>query len=324
MAQLKDIKSRLYSVKSTQKITTAMMMVSSAKLQKSMKTIQNLYPYEKKLSQLLHIFLSQEKKHSSPLIKQRAVKRVGIVAFSSNSGLAGRFNHNVSSKLESVINSYLPIGEENILVYTVGGKLTKTLKKIGFSCEKDWSEMAGKPSYEFAQTVADELMELFINEKIDRVELIYHHFKSRGSQIVMHESFLPILSDESIDAENSENIAEGSPTRDNHQASNNREADKKESAKTNDVGDGDDVELDYIVEPDSATIMEQLLPKVLRVKLFTAHIDSVTSEHAARMTAMQIANDNADDLISELTLEYNKLRQESITNELMDIMGPTL
>lgn len=297
MAQLKEIKSRLQSVKSTQKITTAMMMVSSAKLRKTQNIIQNLYPYEEKLSQLLNMFLSQEENFTTPFTKERPVERVAIIAFSSNTGLAGRFNDNVATKLKSVVDSYLHLGKENILIYTFGAKVAKAVTKMDMDVTEDYSDVSGNPSYEFAQRLAGDLMEQFLKEEIDRVELIYHHFKSKGTQVLLHEPFLPIELQGGVES-HLEGLVEKSENK--------------------------HIIPDYIIEPDRLTIMEKLIPKVLKVKLFTTHVDSVTSEHAARMTAMQIANDNADNLIEELTREYNKLRQESITNELLDIVGGTL
>lgn len=297
MALLKEIKSRLQSVKSTQKITTAMMMVSSAKLRKTQNIIQNLYPYEEKLSQLLNMFLSQEENFITPYTNKRTVKRVALIVFSSNTGLAGRFNDNIAAKLESVVKSYLPLGKENILIYTFGAKVAKAVIKMNMQVTADYSEVIGNPSYEFAQRFAGELMNQFLNEEIDCVELIYHHFKSKGTQVIMHESFLPIELHGGVQS-NLEGMFEKSGIK--------------------------HLMPDYIIEPDRLSIMDKLIPKVLKVKLFTTHVDSVTSEHAARMTTMQIANENADNLIEELTREYNKLRQESITNELLDILGGTL
>lgn len=282
MAILKEIKSRIQSIRSTQKITSAMMMVSSAKLRKSQDIIQNLYPYEQKLSQLLHIFLSSEQEFISPFTEQRPIQRVAIIAFSSNTSLAGRFNHNIADQLEEVVKHYRSLGKENILVWPIGEKVSKATLDLGLEIQGHYDDISGKPTYEVMQTIAGELMEMFLTGTIDRVELIYHHFRNKRSQIVMHESFLPI--ELKVD---------------------------KPMEKA----------LDYIVEPDTETILHLLIPKTLKLKLFTTHVDSVTSEHAARMMAMQIATDNADDLIEELTQEYNKLRQQSITTELLDIAG---
>lgn len=298
MAQLKDIKTRLQSVRSTQKITTAMMMVSSAKLQKSQRILQNLYPYESKLSEILNLLLRQEQNFVTPFTEKREIKRVAILAFASNTGLAGRFNDNITSKLKSVVESYLQLGEENILIYPIGAKVVKGVSKMGFKAvEDDFSQIIAKPTYNEVKKLADDLMDMFLQKNIDRVELIYHQFKSKGSQMVVHEQFLPL--DLNLNG-NEENDYYGSKYKNDFES---------------------DINNDYIIEPDRITILKELLPKVLNLKLFTAHIDSTTSEHAARMTAMQIANDNADNLIDELKREYNKLRQESITNELLDIVG---
>lgn len=285
MALLKEIKSRLQSVHSTHKITTAMMMVSSAKLLKTQQLIETLYPYEQKLSHLMLQLLQGEELFRSPYTQRREVKRVAIVVFSSNTGLAGRFNHNIINRLSSVRESYMHLGEENVLIYPIGNKVAKAAQKMGMTPAGDYEAIATKPSYQATQMIAQELMRLFINGKVDRVELIYHHFISKGSQEVRQEIFLPVELP---------------------------------------VGGSEIPYQEYIVEPDRIILLEKLLPKVIQMKLYTTHIDSVTSEHAARMTAMQIANDNADDLIDELKLEYNKVRQQSITNELLDIAGGTV
>ena len=298
MAQLKDIKTRLQSVRSTQKITTAMMMVSSAKLQKAQKTLHNLSSYESKLSEILDLLLSKEDNFTTPFTEKRVVKRVAILAIASNTGLAGRFNHNIINELRSVIDSYRPLGEENILIYPIGLKVSKAVEKMGLKAEEgDFSHLISKPAYSDIKVLAEELMEMFLQKRIDKVELVYHHFKSKGTLIVTRDQFVPIEL--------------------NIKGSNDNENYFEENREYNNA----DLENDYIIEPDSVTIIKDLLPKVLKVKLFTSFIDSSTSEHAARMIAMQIANDNADNLIDELKREYNKLRQESITNELLDIVG---
>jgi F-type H+-transporting ATPase subunit gamma len=289
MAQLKEIKSRIQSVRSTQKITSAMMMISSARLRKIQRIIQNLYPYEQSLYRILQRLPDQDGRTESPFLQTRNVKRVAIVAFASNSGLAGRFNENISDRLKAVVAHYMPLGKENILLYPIGEKAAQAAREIGLEPQGDYSAISEKPSYDNAQKIAVELMEMYRKGEIDHVELIYHHFRSKGSQVVVNEPFLPIEPLLSTGTETPEDA--GKPR------------------------------LDYIVEPDRKTIMTQLIPKILKLKFFTAHLDSVTSEHAARMTAMRIATDNADDLTGALTLEYNKLRQQSITSELLDIVG---
>ncbi|WP_019540398.1 ATP synthase F1 subunit gamma [Proteiniphilum acetatigenes] len=282
MAQLKEIKSRIQSVRSTQKITSAMMMISSARLVKTQRLIQNLYPYEQTLYRMLQLLADQEESIDSPFLQTRTVKRVAIVAFSSNTGLAGRFNDDIAEKLKRIVANYMPLGKENILLYPIGEKVAKAVRNMGFKLQGDYNAISESPLYYNAQQIAEKLMEMYQKGEIDHVELIYHHFLTKGSQVIINEPLLPI-----------------EPK----------------------IPDGEKFAPSYIVEPDRKTILTQLIPKILKVKFYTAHLDSVTSEHAARMTAMRIATDNADDLSEELTLEYNKLRQQSITNELLDLVG---
>ena len=293
MAQLKEIKSRIQSVRSTQKITSAMMMISSARLVKAQRLIQSLYPYGQSLYRMLQLLAAgREESIDSPFLQTRAVKRVAIVAFSSNTGLAGRFNDDITEKLKKVVANYMPLGKENILLYPIGEKVAKAVRRMGFKPQGDYSAISESPFYHNAQQIAGKLIEMYQKGEIDHVELIYHHFLTKGSQVIIHEPFLPIGPDTPYDGKtNITKPTAGKPSP------------------------------DYIVEPDRNTIMTHLIPKILKVKFYTVYLDSVTSEHAARMTAMRIATDNADDLTEELTLEYNKLRQQSITNELLDIVG---
>lgn len=282
MASLKEIKSRIQSVKSTQKITSAMKMVSSAKLRKAQRTIENFFPYEQRMNGLLSNFLSAEENNSSVFSETREVKRVAIVVFSSNSSLCGGYNSNVAKLLIQTVEKYQPLGREHLLIFPVGKKVAKTSRKLGFEPEKNFEAMADKPTYEASLSLADDLIEMFRNKDIDKVELIYHHFVSKSSQVLTSETFLPIQLKRPVNGA---------------------------------------IALDYIVEPDRSTLMDELIPKVLRLKIYTALLDSNASEHAARTMAMQIATDNADDILQDLSLLYNKSRQQAITNELLDIVG---
>lgn len=282
MGSLKEIKSRIQSVKSTQKITSAMKMVSSAKLRKAQKTIENFFPYEQRLNGLLNNFLSAQDDNSSVFAENREVKRVAIVVFSSNSSLCGGFNSNVTKLLAQTVEKYQKLGREHILIYPVGKKVAKASKKLGFESEHNFEAMADKPNYAASAAFADDLMQLFQDKNVDMVELIYHHFASKSTQVLKSETFLPIQ--------------------------------LKPASKGA-------VALDYIVEPDRVTIIADLIPMVLRLKIYTALLDSNASEHAARTIAMQMATDNATDLLQELSLQYNKSRQQAITNELLDIVG---
>ncbi|HBO05882.1 MULTISPECIES: F0F1 ATP synthase subunit gamma [Bacteroides] len=294
MASLKEVKNRISSVKSTRQITSAMKMVASAKLHKAQGRIENMLPYQRKLNEILTNFLSTDVTVESPYTNERPVERIAIVAFSSNSSLCGAFNSNVAKMLERTLEDYKSLGRENILIYPVGKKVEEAVRKLGYEPQGSYQEMADKPSYVQAYELAGLLMKEFLEERIDKVELIYHHFKSTGSQVLTRDKYLPI---------NLEKVAEEAT-----------EATVEKSRFNN----------DYIVEPSAARLIAELLPKVLSQKIYTVLLDSNTSEHAARMLAMQAATDNANELIQDLTKQYNKSRQQAITNELLDIIGGSL
>lgn len=294
MASLKEVKNRISSVKSTRQITSAMKMVASAKLHKVQGRIENMLPYQRKLNEILTNFLSTDATIESPYTDERPVGRVAIVAFSSNSSLCGAFNSNVAKMLERTLEEYQSLGRENIQIYPVGKKVEEAVKKLGFVPQGSYQEMADKPSYMQAYELAGTLMKEFLEGRVDKVELIYHHFKSTGSQILTRDEYLPI---------NLDKVAE--------------EATESTAGKSS-------FNNDYIVEPSAARLITELLPKVLSQKIYTVLLDSNTSEHAARMLAMQAATDNANELIQDLTKQYNKSRQQAITNELLDIIGGSM
>ena len=289
MASLKEVKTRINSVQSTRKITSAMKMVASAKLHKAQGAIENMLRFQRKLNKILTNFLSADLPVESPFCVERPVKRVAIVAFSSNSSLCGAFNANVLKMFLQTVGEYRELGQDNILIYPVGKKIEEAVKKLGFFPQGSYQKLADKPSYDEAAALAKLLMELFLEKNIDRVELIYHHFKSMGVQELLRERYLPI----------------------------------DLSAVQNDEERGGVVN-DYIIEPSAAQLIADLIPQVLSQKIFTAALDSNASEHAARTLAMQIATDNANELIQELTKQYNKTRQQAITNELLDIVGGSM
>ena len=294
MASLKEVKNRISSVKSTRQITSAMKMVASAKLHKAQGRIENMLPYQRKLNEILTNFLSTDATIESPYTEERPVEKVAIVAFSSNSSLCGAFYSNVAKMLERTLEEYQSLGRENIQIYPVGKKVEEAVKKLGFVPQGSYQEMADKPSYMQAYELAGTLMKEFLEGRVDKVELIYHHFKSTGSQILTRDEYLPI---------NLDKVAE--------------EATESTAGKSS-------FNNDYIVEPSAARLITELLPKVLSQKIYTVLLDSNTSEHAARMLAMQAATDNANELIQDLTKQYNKSRQQAITNELLDIIGGSM
>ena len=297
MASLKEVKTRINSVKSTRKITSAMKMVASAKLHKAQGAIENMLPYERKLNKILTNFLSADLPVESTYIKARDVKRVAIVAFSSNTSLCGAFNANVIKMLLQTVGEFRTLGQDNILIFPVGKKVDEAVKRLGFEPQETSPTLSDKPSYQEASELAHRLMEMYVSGEIDRVELIYHHFKSMGVQILLRETYLPIDLTRVVDEE---------------------EKQKEEEVQ------GGEIANDYIIEPSAEELIANLIPTVLSQKLFTAAVDSNASEHAARTLAMQVATDNANELIQDLTKQYNKSRQQAITNELLDIVGGSM
>ncbi len=291
MASLKEVKGRINSINGTLKITSAMKMVASSKLHKAQEAIENMLPYERRLHHMLTNFLNAGLSVESPFVVKRDVKKIAIVVFASNSSLCGGFNVNVIRHLSEMLEEYIQqLGKENILVYPIGRKVADAVKKLGITPMGDYQHMSGKPNYKEASDLAAELMDRFVSGEIQQVEMLYNHFKSTSTQVLTRETYLPI------------NLA---------QASTEEKQDKGMQA-------------DYIIEPSAEKVMQELLPKVLRMKMYTVLLDSNAAEHAARTMAMQIATDNANDLIQELTLIYNKSRQQAITNELLDIIGGTM
>ena len=297
MASLKEVKTRINSVKSTRKITSAMKMVASAKLHKAQGAIENMLPYERKLNKILTNFLSADLPVESPYIKAREVKRVAIIAFSSNTSLCGAFNANVIKMLLQTVGEFRTLGQDNILIFPVGKKVDEAVKRLGFEPQETSPTLSDKPSYQEASELAHRLMEMYVSGEIDRVELIYHHFKSMGVQILLRETYLPIDLTRVVDEE---------------------EKQKEEEVQ------GGEIANDYIIEPSAEELITNLIPTVSSQKLFTAAVDSNASEHAARTLAMQVATDNANELIQDLTKQYNKSRQQAITNELLDIVGGSM
>lgn len=284
---LKEVKQRILSVKNTQKITSAMKLISAAKLRRAQSVIEGVQPYRKRLDNMLLTFLSGSRQVDTPYTRVTEPRRVAVIAVSSDSSLCGGFNANVIRRAKEVLDSYSSLGSANVELFTVGKKIAASLKKEGYVLNEELMSQASAPEYTPVAGVAYNLMKRFAEGNLDRIELVYTHFVSASKQVPVCETFLPI---------------------DITEYSNN------ETGVTN----------DFIVEPDKEHLVQQLLPKVIAMRLFTALLDSVAAEHAARMLAMQVATDNADELITTLVREYNKSRQQAITNELLDIMSGSL
>lgn len=323
MASLKEIKGRIASVSGTLKITSAMKLVASAKLRKAQLAITNMLPYQRQLQRILSRLMAEgAEEHAAgdasvPRLNSAAAERewtrpgtgdatatsVAIVAFSSNSSLCGAFNSNAIRQTLSVIDEYRSAGftDENIIVYSVGRKIAEAMRKAGFQSPEDYSKMAESPGYEAASALAKELIEGHLSGRFVKVELVYNHFKSTSSQPTVRETYLS---------------ATNSPGQ--QTADYQSQPGQPSSVATQTPCD------DIIVEPSREAVLGVLLPKVLRLKIYATLLDSNAAEHAARTVAMQTATDNGNDLLEELTLEYNKGRQQKITSEILDIVGGSL
>lgn len=355
MPSLKEIKGRINSISSTLAITSAMKMVAAAKLQKAQMAIQNMLPYERRLySMLLDLMgamnisaaASEDGSVRGPgsaergfdqsgdrlslsnrqdlagmdgaysLMAQREVRKVAIVAFASNSSLCGAFNSNVIREATAVINEYRAsgLGDADITVYSVGRKMAEAMKRLGFPSPADFTKMSDSPSYDAASALAQELFDGFVSGRFDKVELVYNHYKSTSSQPTTRQTYLPLsLADATAD------IQVGKITDSASEPYTDKVAEPvvRQNSPTTETPD-------LIVEPSKEELIATLLPKVVRLRVFTTLLDSTAAEHAARTVAMQLATDNGNDLLQELTLEYNKGRQQKITSEILDIVGGSM
>lgn len=318
MPSLKEIKGRIASVNSTRKITSAMKMVASSKLHHAQVMIENMLPYETMLEHILKTFLASEADAKTAFSIERPVKRVALIVYSSNSSLCGGFNANVIKMMQQAMSDYSELGRENIVVYPIGRKVCEKAKKIGCSIAGDFTALADKPNVQDCIDIAMELGKKFVDGEIDRVEMIYHHFKSAGSQVLTRKTFLPIDITEELDRDKERDLTSNIVTKEAQEYLKKREEERIEKREVENVKPLND---NFIVEPDMDTVLSMLIPKLAHLMLYTALLDSVASEHAARMVAMQTATDNADELLRELNLQYNKSRQQAITNELLDIVG---
>ena len=321
MPSLKEIKGRIASVNSTRKITSAMKMVASSKLHHAQVAIQNMLPYEELLEHILKSFLAAEAEAQTVYDQVRPVKRAALVVFTSNSSLCGGFNANTIKMMLNAVDEYdKTIGRENVEIYPIGRKVYEKANKMGLKVQGEFSALADKPNVQQCIEIAMELGKKFAEGEIDKVELIYHHFKSAGSQVLTRKTFLPIDIESELQADHERDLTSVIATKES------QEYLKKRGDRSLESGDRSQEEVkplndNFIVEPDMDTVLTELLPKMAHLMLYTALLDSNASEHAARMVAMQTATDNADELLRELNLQYNKSRQQAITNELLDIVG---
>ncbi|AUC74778.1 ATP synthase F1 subunit gamma [Olleya sp. Bg11-27] len=279
MANLKEIRNRIASVSSTMQITSAMKMVSAAKLKKAQDAITAMRPYSDKLTELLQsLSATLDEDSGSKYAEQREVNNVLIVSITSNRGLCGAFNSNIIKQTQHLISNVY--SDKKVSVLAIGKKANDAFSKKGLVIGNQ-STIFDDLTFNSVADIAEMLMGKFIKGEFDKIEVVYNKFKNAATQEVMTEQFLPIVPMEG-------------------EADNNS---------------------DYIFEPSKLEIVEQLIPKSLKTQLYKGIRDSFASEHGARMTAMHKATDNATELRDQLKLTYNKARQASITNEILEIVG---
>lgn len=284
MASLRAIRSRIKSVKGTQKITRAMKLVAAAKLRRAQDAVMRARPYATLIDEMLERLASGETQLEHPLLASRPIKRVEIVVLTSDRGLAGGFNANVIRRLQKFMIDHE--GQyEHIGVSTVGRRGRDFAAKRGVEIRKDYQGMLGKLEYAHAQRLADDLIENFVQNDLDAVFLLYNKFQSALVQTVTLHQLLPI-------------------------------APSSAPLKT-----GEATLADFVYEPSPAAVLDSLLPRHLGMQIWRAMLESEAGEHGARMTAMDNATNNASDMIGRLTLKYNRARQAAITTELSEIVS---
>ena len=285
MGNLKEIRTRISSIESTQKITSSMKLVSAAKLRRAQTAIQYLRPYSEKLNEILHnLSGSATSTEGLPLFEQRAPEKVMLVVITSNKGLCGAFNANIVKQVHALIDG--PYAEQhragNVRLICIGKKGNEQLSKV-YPVVQYNETLLDNPDFSELAAIADYLTSEFLQHNIDKVDIVYNQFLNAATQRVTVEEFLPISH---LDTEST-------------QAVNN----------------------DYIIEPSPQEVLEALIPKILKNQLYKTLSDSIASEHGARMISMTKATDNATEILRDLRLKYNNARQSSITNELIEIVS---
>ena len=288
MASLKEIRERKVSVASTRQITNAMKMVSAAKLKRAQETIVKFRPYADKLKEILaSVGDSIKDDEGNQFAMQREKERILLVLITSNRGLCGAFNSNAIKKtIQRALSEFsTQMMARQVDFIAIGKKGSEFLRKKGYNVIFDGSEIFDDLTFDRVAALAEMIMKLFTEGEYDHVDVVYNRFKNAGTQILTEEQFLPIQIDEI--------------------------AGEKESSAF----------VDYIFEPSKEYIVSELIPRSLKLQFYNAILDSNASEHGARMTAMHKATDNATELLKELSLQFNKARQASITKEILEIVS---
>lgn len=288
MANLKEVKGRITSVKSTQQITKAMKMVAAAKLKRSQDRITQMRPYAQKLTKIIQNVSSAENSETSnPYAVERPVNKVLLVAVTSDRGLCGAFNSSIFKKTVAHIEENFQDHKNGgtLEIMTIGQKSYEFFSKRGYKVIDKYTRIFDKLSFDNVKDAAEEIMSAFDAGEYDRVDVIFNEFKNVATQYAVVEQFLPIKEEEKEE-----------------------EMVKKAS-------------VEYIYEPSRVEIFEDLIPKSLKIQFYKSILESSASEHGARMTAMDKATDNANELLKELKLTYNRTRQAAITKEILEIVG---
>jgi len=294
MGSLKEVRNRIVSVKSTQQITKAMKMVSAAKLRRAQSRIMQMRPYAKKLKELLaNLSSSVEGSEAAAYFQERPQNKVLLVVITSDRGLAGSFNSSaIKEALRAATSKYEKTKPENIDIVAIGKKSQNFFKKGRYKMIAENTSIFSNLTYENTEQIANMLINAFLNHEYDAIDVIYNSFKNAAVYIPTLERFLPVAPPQM-------------------EQKSKEETDKKQHHYV----------ADYIFEPGQEEIVKRLIPQSLKVNLFRALLESNAAEHGARMTAMDKATDNAEDLINQLKLKYNKERQATITKEILEIVG---
>jgi F-type H+-transporting ATPase subunit gamma len=282
MANLKETRNRITSIRSTMQITSAMKMVSAAKLKKATDAITQMRPYAEKLQEILENLTSGTEESSDGIYSVvRSEEKILVVAVTSNRGLCGGFNSSITKECLSLVSG--EYADKNLSFLCIGKKGGEFLANKGLNVARTEIEIFNDMSFENVANIAEQVMAEFVEGQYDKVILVYNQFRNAAVQDVQNEQFLPLVASES------ENLSSNS--------------------------------IDYIYEPNKEDIVTELVPKSLKTQFYKAILDSIAGEHGARMTAMHKATDNAKDLADKLTLQYNKARQAAITTEILEIVG---
>ncbi len=303
MPGLKEVRTRIVSVKSTQQITNAMKMVAASKLRRAQTGILKLRPYAAKLREIMqNLSASIENSQESIYSAERKPEKILLVIIASNRGLCGAFNSNVIKMAVNRIHADYHAQHQagQVALITIGRKATDFFRKRKFNVVESHDELFDRLTFANVSELAGKLMKGFSDQQYDRIDLIYNQFKNAAVQRLIVEQYLPVAP-----GDNSQQSAVNNP----------------QSPVANHQSKGNKTEADYIFEPDKETIVRELIPKTLRIQLFKAVLDSYASEQGARMTAMQKATENAKDLLRELNISYNKARQNAITNAILEIVS---